>query len=103
MKPSDLLDLIKASHSLTSDYQVMKKFGFSVTGISNWRTNRSYPKNTVLIQFSEILDINAGVLMLYGLEWREKDEKAKAQISALIDAIANAKFDDSFIGDAECA
>ncbi|WP_351001046.1 hypothetical protein [Shewanella sp. TB7-MNA-CIBAN-0143] len=101
MKPSDLLDLVKAAHSLTSDYQVMKEFGFSVTGISNWRTNRAYPKNSVLIQFSRILDINAGVLMLHSLQWREKDAEAKAEITLLIDAIANATFDDSFIDMAE--
>ena len=34
--------------------------------------------------------------MLYSLEWREKDPNAKAQISRLIEAIAHAKFDDSF-------
>lgn len=97
MKPSELLDLVKTATGLTSDYQVMKTYGFSQTGVSNWRINRSYPKNSVLIQFSNILDINAGLLMLYSLQWREKDEAAKAEITLLIDAIANATFDESFI------
>ncbi|MDR8523857.1 hypothetical protein [Shewanella fidelis] len=99
MQPSELLDLVKAASGLTSDYQVMKKFGFSQTGVSHWRINRSYPKNSVLIQFAEILHMNAGLLMMYSLEWREKDEAAKAQISQLINAIHHAKFDDSFIGE----
>ncbi|MBO2692161.1 hypothetical protein I6M59_10435 [Shewanella algae] len=96
MTPSELLDLVRAAYRLTSDYQVMKKFGFSQTGISSWRTNRAFPKNSVLVKFSKILDINAGLLMLYGLHWREKDPEAKQQIQRLIDAIAHAKFDDSF-------
>ncbi|QYX66822.1 hypothetical protein K2227_11170 [Shewanella putrefaciens] len=96
MQPSDLLDLVKAAHGLDSDYQISKRFGFSTAGVSHWRINRSFPKNSVLIQFGKILQINAGVLMLYSLEWREKDPEAKAQISRLIEAIAHAKFDDSF-------
>lgn len=97
MQPNELLDLVKQATGLDSDYKVMKKYGFSQTGVSNWRTNRSYPKNSVLIEFSKILDINAGVLMLYSLEWRETDKEVKAQISKLINAVANANFDDSFI------
>lgn len=97
MNPSQLLDLVKTARCLTSDYQVIKKLGFNQVTVSNWRTNRAFPKNAVLIQFSEILEINAGVLMLYGLLWREKDEKVKAEINALINAIANADFDNSFI------
>lgn len=101
MNPSDLLDLVRTAHSLTSDYQVSKKFGFSRGGVSCWRNNTAFPKNSVLIQFGKILQINAGVLMLYSLEWREKDPEAKAQISRLIEAIAHAKFDDSFYEEVE--
>ena len=97
MQPSELLDLIKQATGLTSDYQVMKKYGFSQAGVSGWRINRSYPKNSVLIQFAKILHMNAGILMMYGLEWREKDVEAKAQIGKLINAIHHAKFDESFI------
>lgn len=97
MKPSELLDLIKAALGLTSDYQLMKQLGFNQVTVSNWRTNRSFPKNSVLIEFGKILEINAGLLMLYSLEWREKDEAAKGQITSLINAIANASFDESFI------
>lgn len=97
MQPSELLDLVKAATGLTSDYQVMKKYGFSQTGVSNWRVNRSYPKNEVLVKFAKILHMNAGILMIYGLEWREKDADAKEQIGSLINAIHHAKFDDSFI------
>jgi hypothetical protein len=99
MNPSDLLDLVKQALGLTSDYQAIKKLGFNQVTVSNWRRNTAFPKNAVLIQFGEILEINAGVLMLYGLEWREKDIKAKAQISKLINMIANAQFDESFIND----
>lgn len=101
MQPSDLLDLIRQAYGLSSDYQVMKKFGFSQGGVSGWRINRSFPKNSVLIQFGEILDINPGLLMLYSLEWREKDPKAKEQIGKLIEALHNAKFDESM--PPECA
>ncbi|MCS6180963.1 hypothetical protein [Shewanella baltica] len=101
MQPSDLLDLVRTAYGLTSDYQLAKKFGFSTAGVSMWRVNRSFPKNSVLIQFGKILQINAGVLMLYSLEWREKDPEAKAQISRLIEAIAHAKFDDSFYEEVE--
>ena len=97
MQPSELLDLVKQATGLTSDYQVMKKYGFSQAGVSNWRINRSYPSNKVLIKFAEILHINAGILMIYGLEWREKDKKAKAQLGTLINAIHHAKFDERFI------
>lgn len=99
MEPSELLDLVKAAKGLTSDYQVQKKLGFSQGCVSGWRRNISFPKNSVLIDFAEILHMNAGILMIYGLEWREKDKAAKAQISQLINAIHHAKFDDSFIGE----
>jgi transcriptional regulator with XRE-family HTH domain len=96
MQPSELLDLIKQALNLTSDYQVMKKLEFNQVTISNWRTNRSYPKNSVLIQFAEILRMNAGILFMYGLEWREKDVKTKEQIGKLINVIHHTKFDDEF-------
>ncbi|MBO2687996.1 hypothetical protein ACNPKZ_04180 [Shewanella algae] len=99
MQPSDLLDLVRAACGLTSDYQVMKKFGVSQTGVSHWRRNLAFPKNSVLIQFAKILEINAGLLMLHGLHWREKDPEAKEQLQRLIDAIAHARFDDSFYGE----
>lgn len=99
MQPSELLDLVRAAYSLTSDYQVCKKFGFTASGVSAWRVNRSFPNNKLLIKFAKALDINAGLLMLYSLEWREKDPEAKEQISKLINAIHHAKFDDSFIGE----
>ncbi|BAJ02170.1 hypothetical protein SVI_2199 [Shewanella violacea DSS12] len=57
----------------------------------------SFPKNAVLIQFAKILNMNAGILMIYGLEYREKDTEAKEQIGKLINAIHHAKFDDSFV------
>ncbi|WP_394131677.1 hypothetical protein [Shewanella maritima] len=101
MQPSQLLDLVKTATGLETDYKVMKKYSFSSAGVSAWRTNRAFPKNDVLIRFAEILDVNAGLLMLYGLTWREKNEKAKAELNALINAIANANFDDSFIEKAE--
>ncbi len=97
MQPSELLDLVKQAYSLTSDYQVSKKLGITTSSVSAWRSNGSYPKNSVLITFGELLDINAGILMLYSLEWREKDEKAKDQIGKLINAIHHAKFDESMI------
>ena len=99
MQPSELLDLVRAAFHLTSDYQVSKKLGFTTTGVSHWRQNQSYPSNRILIEFAKALDINAGILMLYSLEWREKDPDAKEQISKLINAIHHAKFDDSFIGE----
>jgi len=101
MEPSELLDLVKDATGLTSDYQVMKKYGFSQGGVSGWRINRSFPKNSVLIQFAKILHMNAGILMIYSLEWREKDPEAKEQLGKLINAIHHAKFDDSFI-DSHC-
>lgn len=101
MQPSELLDLVKAAYGLTSDYQVAKKFNFTTTGISHWRVNRSFPNNKLLIKFGEILGINPGLLMLYSLEWREKDSEAKAQISKLINAIHHSRFDDSFIGESD--
>ena len=101
MQPSELLDLVKQALGLESDYQAGKKLGLTTSCISGWRVNRSYPKNDVLIKFAKILHMNAGLLMMYSLEWREKDEEAKKQIGQLINAIHHAKFDDSFIG--ECA
>ncbi|MEL4378655.1 hypothetical protein [Shewanella algae] len=99
MQPSELLDLVKLATGLDSDYKIMKKYNFSQPGVSNWRRNRSFPKNEVLIQFAKILEINAGLLMLHGLHWREKDPEAKEQLQRLIDAIAHARFDDSFYGE----
>lgn len=101
MQPSELLDLLKRAYNLESDYQVMKKFGFSQTGVSHWRCNRSFPKSSVLVQFGELLDINAGLLMLYSLAWREKDPKAKKQLNEFIEILHHAKFDDAM--PSECA
>ncbi|MCS6237983.1 MULTISPECIES: helix-turn-helix domain-containing protein [Shewanella] len=88
MQPSDLLDLIRAVYGLTSDYQVMKRFGFSQTGISNWRTNRSFPDDNVLIKFADALDIHLGVLLLHSVIWRQKDPAAKAALQKILDALA---------------
>ena len=97
MTPSTLLDLVKQALGLESDYQAGKKLGLTTSCISGWRVNRSYPKNTVLIQFAEVLQMNAGILFMYSLEWRETDVKTKAQIGKLINAIHHAKFDESVI------
>ncbi|TVL36231.1 helix-turn-helix domain-containing protein [Shewanella xiamenensis] len=88
MQPSDLLDLIRAAYGLTSDYQVMKKFGFSQTGVSHWRRNASFPKDDVLIKFADALDIHLGVLLLHSVIWRQKDPIAKAALQKILDALA---------------
>ncbi|GGE65605.1 hypothetical protein [Shewanella carassii] len=88
MKPSDLLDLIKAAYGLTSDYQVMKRFGFSQTGISSWRTNRSFPDDMVLVRFAEVLDIKLGVLVLHSVIWRKKDPQIKRSLEKVLEALA---------------
>ncbi|MCS6098747.1 hypothetical protein [Shewanella baltica] len=88
MQPSDLLDLIRAAYGLTSDYQVMKRFGFSQTGVSKWRTNTNFPDDKVLIQFSDALDIHLGVLLLHSVIWRQKDPTAKAALQKILDALA---------------
>ncbi|MCW3173763.1 helix-turn-helix domain-containing protein [Shewanella subflava] len=87
MNPSDLLDLIKTAYGLNSDYQVMKKFGFSQTGVSNWRVNRSFPKDDVLIKFAEALDIHLGVLLLHSAIWRQKDATAKASLQSILNML----------------
>jgi hypothetical protein len=95
MKPSELLDLVKAATGLETDYQFMKKFGFSQTGVSNWRTNRGFPKNSVLIIFAEIIHISPAMLMIYGLKWRERGTPAGAELDLMINAIHHATFDES--------
>ncbi|WP_345864582.1 hypothetical protein [Shewanella algae] len=88
MKPSDLLDLIKAAYGLTSDYQVMKRFGFSQTGISSWRTNRSFPEDKILVRFADVLDINLGVLVLHSMIWRKKDPEIRRSLEKVLEALA---------------
>jgi transcriptional regulator with XRE-family HTH domain len=95
MNPSELLDLIKTAYSLDSDYQVMKKFGFSQTGISAWRTNRSFPKDTVLIKFADALDIHLGVLLLHSAIWRQKDAKAKASLENILKMLSYCEMPES--------
>ncbi|GAB1110707.1 MAG: hypothetical protein SwBeaMacB_13430 [Shewanella algae] len=88
MQPSDLLDLIKAAYGLNSDYQVMKKFGFSQTGVSKWRTNTSFPDDKVLIKFADALDIHLGVLLLHSIIWRQKNPEAKLALQSILDSLA---------------
>lgn len=88
MQPSDLLDLIKAAYGLTSDYQVMKRFGFSQTGISTWRNNRSFPEDKVLIRFADVLDINLGVLVIHSMIWRKKNPEVKHSLQKILEALA---------------
>jgi transcriptional regulator with XRE-family HTH domain len=95
MNPSELLDLIKTAYSLDSDYQVMKKFGFSQGGISAWRTNRSFPKDTVLIKFADALDIHLGVLLLHSAIWRQKDAKAKASLENILKMLSYCEMPES--------
>lgn len=92
MQPSELLDLIKAAYGLNSDYQVMKKFGFSQTGVSNWRINRSFPNDTVLIQMAKALDIHLGVLLLHSNIWRQKDPTAKAALESILKMLPYCKY-----------
>ena len=87
MQPSDFLDLVKLAYSLDSDYAVMKRFGFSQTGVSNWRRNHRFPSNDVLVKFSQILDIHIGVLALHSMIWREKNPVVKAGLQTILDAI----------------
>lgn len=92
MQPSEILDLIRAAYGLTSDYQVMKKFNFSQAGVSGWRTNRSFPKDSVLIKISEVLDVHLGVLLLHSAIWRQKDPKAKAALESILKMLAFCKY-----------
>ena len=87
MNPSDLLDLIKTAYNLDSDYKVMKKFGFSQAGVSAWRTNAHFPKDSVLIKFADALDIHLGVLLLESAIWRQKDPTAKAALQNLLNML----------------
>ncbi|MCS6176737.1 hypothetical protein RJP56_18940 [Shewanella baltica] len=88
MQPSDILDLMRASYGLTSDYQVMKKFGFSQACISGWRTDRYFPNDTLLIEISEALDIHLGVLLLHSAIWRQKNATAKEALEKILAALA---------------
>lgn len=94
MQPSELLDLIKTAYSLESDYQVMKRFGFSQTGISKWRTNTSFPKDEVLIKFADALDIHLGVLLLHSAVWRQKDATAKKALEGILNMLPYCNFDE---------
>ncbi|WP_041421656.1 hypothetical protein [Shewanella sediminis] len=92
MQPSEILDFIRAAYGLTSDYQVMKKFNFSQACVSGWRTNRYFPKDAVLIEISEALDIHLGVLLLHSAVWRQKDPKAKAALESIIRMLPYCKY-----------
>ncbi|RTR33513.1 helix-turn-helix transcriptional regulator [Shewanella atlantica] len=92
MQPSELLDLIRAAYGLTSDYQVMKKFGFSQAGVSNWRVNRSFPNDAILINMAEALDIHLGVLLLHSAIWRQKDPTAKAALESILNMLPYCKY-----------
>ncbi|WP_025822947.1 hypothetical protein [Shewanella marina] len=87
MQPSDLLDLVKAAYSIDTDYKVMKQFGFSQTGVSHWRCNRSFPSTEVLKVFAEVLDIHFGVLYLHSAIWRETDLVARDKLQNILDIL----------------
>ncbi|QLE85578.1 hypothetical protein FLM48_11115 [Shewanella sp. Scap07] len=84
MQPSELLDLIKQAYGLKSDYQVMKRFGFTQSGVSSWRCNRAFPKDDVLIKFADALDMHLGVLLIYSMIWRQKNAEAKKALEGVI-------------------
>ncbi len=62
-KTNDLLDRLKASYHLPSDYATAKKLGISRQSVSNYRCNRKSLEDKLAVQVAELLGLQPFVIM----------------------------------------
>ncbi|KHT64489.1 hypothetical protein RJ45_06165 [Photobacterium gaetbulicola] len=53
----ELLDMVKAKYSLTSDYQLAKKLGVSSARVSNWRNMKACLEWDTAFQIADMLEM----------------------------------------------
>ncbi len=62
----ELLEMVKARYSLTSDYQLAKKLGVTSARVSNWRCGKNSMDWDIAFQIADLLEIN-DQKVVYGL------------------------------------
>lgn len=73
----EFLDAIKSAYSLTSDGQLAKFLGLTRSGISSYRTGRTYLDDNNAIKVAEVLHIYPALVLAVIHAERTKDEVEK--------------------------
>ncbi|MGF1723606.1 transcriptional regulator [Photobacterium nomapromontoriensis] len=81
---NELLDMVKAKYSLTSEYQLAKKLSISQSRLHNWRKELNSMDWEVAFQIADLLEFN-DQKVVYGLL------EDKYQNSRLINALSEGR------------
>lgn len=73
-----LLDAVKARHSIQSDYKLAQFLGLTDGAIRNYRHKRSMPDELACVRIAEALDIDGDVLAAQVQAQRARDEETRA-------------------------
>lgn len=73
-----LLDAVKARHSISSDYKLAQFLGLTDGAIRNYRHKRSMPDELACVRIANALDIDGDVLAAQVQAHRARDEETRA-------------------------
>ncbi|WP_341921868.1 hypothetical protein [Polaromonas sp. YR568] len=74
---NQLLDAIKKKHGLASDYKLSLFTGIREQSLSNYRHGRTFPDAAACLKIAELLDLDAGLLIVEMEARRTKDEPTR--------------------------
>ncbi|WP_157509020.1 hypothetical protein [Ferrimonas futtsuensis] len=77
MQPSDLLDRYKACAGVDSDYKVHKLLNVTQPAVSDWRKNKTFPRESLCLEMAETIGVDPTLLILWGHIFRAKDHNIR--------------------------
>jgi transcriptional regulator with XRE-family HTH domain len=78
MTTTELLDLVKAAHGLTSDYQLAKFMSWTTQSVSNYRNGRHSLGEPQALQVAEALGIDPGYVLNVTAAERAQSAEARS-------------------------
>lgn len=75
---SDFLDAVKAKRGLASDYALAKLLGITTSGVSAYRTKRTFLGDSQAIHVAELLEMDPAIILAAVHAERAKTEPEKA-------------------------
>ncbi|AVO42740.1 hypothetical protein [Simplicispira suum] len=73
----DVLDRVRAAHGLESDYQLFKRYGFSMQKLGNWRHGRALPDEKACRILAEAAGLDPLVLLAQVQAQRSQSTEAR--------------------------
>ncbi len=92
MTTVQLMDRIKKTHGIQSDYQLAKFLGVTQQSVSNWRRGKSAFDDEIALKVADLLGLDRGQVLAWVHAERCKNPEARRALLRLADLAKTAAF-----------